>query len=182
LRTEAPPVRLDPPLTPPAPTPAKLAQAPVPKPAVQTPPPTAPAPKAGVAPAVPPAPAISPPPAPRIAVAQAAPTPLPATPPPGSVSPQAASPTANAVARSGKAVLQIGAFESVALANGAWNTLKARHADVVADLSEDLQQVDLGAKGIMYRLRMGPFADRPAAVAACEKLKTQGVNCFVAAP
>jgi hypothetical protein len=205
LTTEAPPVRLDPPITP-APAPAaRVAQTPAQKPVAQTPPPAQPpapkpavsqaslpappppapppAPRLAAAQAPPPAPApVSPPPAPRIGGAQAAPTPLPATPPPGSAAPEPASSGANAVARSGKAVLQIGAFESVALANGAWNTFKARHADVAADLSEDVQQVDLGAKGVMYRLRMGPFVDRPAAVVACEKLKTQGANCFVAAP
>jgi hypothetical protein len=205
LTTDAPPVRLDPPITPPAPTSApaaRVAQAPPPKPAAQTPPPAPPAPKPAAAQAAPPAPAapppaprlaaaqavpparapVSPPPAPRIAVTQA-PTPIPlsATSPPAAAAPDT-SPTGNAVARSGKAVLQIGAFESVALADGAWNAFKARHADLVSDLSEDVQQVDLGVKGVMYRLRMGPFQDRPAAVAACEKLKAQGATCFVAAP
>jgi cell division protein FtsN len=78
--------------------------------------------------------------------------------------------------------LQIGAFESEALAKGVWATFKARHADVVGGLSEDIQKADLGARGTFYRLRVGPFTDRASAVAACEKLKAQRASCLVAAP
>ena len=86
------------------------------------------------------------------------------------------------MALSGGAVLQIGSFADLALAEGAWKTFKARHPDAVGDLSEDIQKADLGARGTFYRLRAGPFKDRPAAVAVCEKLKTQGASCLVTAP
>jgi cell division septation protein DedD len=87
-----------------------------------------------------------------------------------------------ASAVSGKAVLQIGAYESPAIANGAWNSFKSRHAQVAAKLAQDVQKADLGAKGTWYRLRVGPFADKAAAVAACEKLRAEGGTCFVSAP
>jgi cell division protein FtsN len=83
---------------------------------------------------------------------------------------------------SGKAVLQIGAYETTEIANGAWTAFKARHSTVVGDLAQDIQRADLGAKGIWYRLRLGPFADKAAAGAACEKLKAEGGTCFVTAP
>jgi cell division protein FtsN len=83
---------------------------------------------------------------------------------------------------SGKAVLQIGAYETTEIANGAWSTFRSRHAAVVGELSQDVQRADLGAKGIWYRLRIGPFADKAAAATACEKLKAEGGTCFVAAP
>jgi cell division protein FtsN len=83
---------------------------------------------------------------------------------------------------SGKAVLQIGAYETPDIANGAWAAFKTRHSAVVGDLSQDIQKADLGAKGIWYRLRVGPFADKAAAAGACEKLKAEGGTCFVAAP
>ncbi|HEY4266074.1 MAG TPA: SPOR domain-containing protein, partial [Micropepsaceae bacterium] len=66
-------------------------------------------------------------------------------------------------AASGKAVLQIGAYESPEIANGAWTSFKSRYADVAAKLGEDVQKADLGAKGTWYRLRVGPFADKAAA-------------------
>jgi cell division septation protein DedD len=94
-------------------------------------------------------------------------------------------PTAAATARSaasGAVVLQIGAYESEDIANGAWAAFKARHAEVAGSLAEDVKRVDLGAKGIWYRLRVGPFSDKGAAAAACERLKAQGGTCFLAAP
>jgi cell division septation protein DedD len=90
--------------------------------------------------------------------------------------------TAAAPAAGGGALLQIGAYPSEDLANGAWAAFRARHADVAGALSPDIQKADLGAKGIWYRLRAGPFADRTAANAACAKLKAAGTTCFLASP
>ena len=154
--TEAPPVRLSPAEPPPR------AAAPPPPP----PPPPAPAPVQTARPTPPPPPAAAPPP-PAI-------RPPPAPPPPAPVA------TASAAA-SGGAVLQIGAFETEALASAAWTRFRTRY-DSAGTLSQDIQKVDLGAKGIMYRLRVGPFANRPAATEACVKLKAAGATCFVAAP
>ena len=90
-----------------------------------------------------------------------------------------AAPTGRAV--SGAAVLQLGAFESQELANGAWETFRARYRSA-ANWAPDVQRADLGAKGVMYRLRAGPFASRAAATRACVQLKAAGANCFVTAP
>jgi len=100
-----------------------------------------------------------------------------ATPP----APSAAASAAASRAVSGAAVLQLGAFDSPQLANGAWARFRARYPSV-AGLSPEVQRADLGAKGIMYRLRVGPFANRAAATNACVQLKAAGANCFVAAP
>jgi cell division septation protein DedD len=148
---EAPPIRLSPAV--PAPAPATKA------PAAAAPPPAAKS--------APPPPAAAP-----AQVAQAAKAP---TPPP------AAAQAATSRAVSGAAVLQLGAFESQELANGAWAAFRSRYPSV-AGLSPDVQRADLGAKGVVYRLRIGPFADRGAATDACVQLKSAGGNCFVAAP
>jgi cell division septation protein DedD len=116
---------------------------------------------------------------PPIRLSQAAP-PAPAK----AATPRAPSAAASAAASravSGAAVLQLGAFDSQQLANGAWASFRARHPSF-AGLSRDVQRADLGKKGIMYRLRVGPFADRAAATNACVQLKAAGANCFVAAP
>ena len=78
-------------------------------------------------------------------------------------------------------MLQLGAFENQELANGAWATFRSRY-EVLSQLAPDVQRADLGAKGIVYRLRAGPFADRAAATDACVQLKAAGANCFVTAP
>jgi hypothetical protein len=111
--------------------------------------------------------------------------------PPAVASPAAKAPPAPATKEASAAparaaatgpLLQVGAYESEGIANGAWTSFKARHADVTANLSRDIQKADLGAKGIWYRLRIGPFVDKAAAIAACEKLRAEGGTCFVTAP
>jgi len=105
--------------------------------------------------------------------------------PPTTTKAEAPSVAASAAARravSGAAVLQLGAFDSQELAARAWVAFRARYPSVSRRLSPAVQRADLGAKGIMYRLRAGPFADRAAATNACVQLKAAGANCFVAAP
>jgi len=165
VTTEAPPARL----VPAAPPPRVASQAPAAPPITAAPPALR---------TVPPAAA---PQAPR--PVQVAAPPAPTAPPPGAPAPLPARPpaTANNAAVSGAAVLQIGAFENEAAANGAWTRFRSRY-DSAGTLSPDIQKVDLGAKGIWYRLRAGPFADRTAAVDACVKLKAAGATCFVTPP
>ena len=83
---------------------------------------------------------------------------------------------------SGAAVLQLGAFDSQELANGAWATFRARYRSRAANWAPDIQRADLGTKGVVYRLRVGPFASREAATRACAQLKAAGTTCFVTAP
>ncbi len=143
------------PAAPPAPTPAPARPAATPPAVAQVaPPPPAPA-----------RPAAAPAPAPAI-VAQAAP------PPPA---PAAAPPAARGF------FLQLGAYENEMLAQSGWRTFQTRYSQIAGSLGQDIQRADLGARGIWYRLRAGPFADRASAVTACEKLKEIGGNCFVTA-
>ena len=80
----------------------------------------------------------------------------------------------------GAAMLQIGAYESSELANAAFATFKARYGSTLGDVNEDIQKVDLGAKGTWYRLRLGPYATRTEATAMCQSLKAKGATCFLA--
>lgn len=94
-----------------------------------------------------------------------------------SVSPtESATPTA---APTGSGILQVGSYKSEADANAAWAAYKAKHASLLAGVSSDVKQVDLGAKGIWYRLRI-VAADKAAAFALCDKLKAEGAACIPA--
>ena len=124
-----------------------------------------------------PAPAAPPAPPPALARQTAVTAPSAA---PAAAAPILGVPASSAV--SGKAVLQIGAYETPEIANGAWAAFRRRYGDVAGPLAQDVQKADLGAKGTWYRLRVGPFADKAAASAACDKLKAEGGTCFVAAP
>jgi hypothetical protein len=100
-------------------------------------------------------------------VAIAAPETAPATSPPSQ--PLAA----------GSGVLQIGAYKSEADAGAAWITYKAKHAALLASMTPDVKQVDLGPKGIWYRLRI-VVPDKSSASTLCEKLKSEGGACIPA--
>ena len=95
--------------------------------------------------------------------------------------PAAGAPADTAVASeaTGKVALQIGAYKSEAEAKAAWKAFARRHS--MADgYQSQIKEVDLGEKGVWFRLRLGSFTDKTAAVAFCEKLKADGGNCFLA--
>jgi cell division protein FtsN len=126
--------------------------------------------KPATAPIVPAHPILSPdasPPAPQ-AVPSAASTP---------VAPAILAP-ARPVAPASGVVLQIGSYKSEAEARQSWSAFKAEH-DAAAGYQPDVRQVDLGAKGTWYRLRMGPFADKESALEICQKLKADGASCLL---
>jgi hypothetical protein len=149
-----------------------------------------------------PAPVSKPAPAPKLAAAPSAPKPAPAAAKPPAAPPAmkpAATPPATAAngaprtlpgvgqaaapapktATGGSALLQIGAYTSQADADAAWRTYKARHAALLSGYGPDVQRVDLGDKGIWYRLRIAGFPGRDVASALCERLKADGASCFL---
>jgi cell division protein FtsN len=88
-------------------------------------------------------------------------------------------PKSAASSSGGSYLLQIGAYKSEEEATGAWHAYQAKHP-MVGGYDSDIRKVDLGDKGIWYRLRVGSFADKTAATALCDKLKADGGNCFLA--
>ncbi|MGH6887733.1 MAG: SPOR domain-containing protein [Rhizomicrobium sp.] len=102
---------------------------------------------------------------------------------PAAPGPEGARPVATAAAASPEtpaagAMVQIGSYKSDAEARESWNAFKARHA-IAAAFGHDVKEVDLGGKGVWYRLRIGAFQDRRAAAAFCEKLKALSASCIV---
>jgi hypothetical protein len=79
----------------------------------------------------------------------------------------------------GSYVLQIGAYKSEAEATAVFNALKAKNGSVMGGYAPNIRQVDLGAKGTWYRLRVGSFGDKDSANAVCQRL---GGGCFPAKP
>jgi cell division septation protein DedD len=101
--------------------------------------------------------------------AKAAPAPAPA--------PVPAAPAATAKAGGGW-VVQLGAVHSEAEAKTEWTRIKGAHHEL-ADLSPDVVRVDLGAKGVFWRVRGGPLDEAQARV-LCSELTKQGQGCLVA--
>ena len=99
-------------------------------------------------------------------------------PPPSTPAPSTPAPTVAASASSDY-VLQIGSYKSEDEASSSWKAYKAKHS-IAASHGESIKQVDLGAKGTWYRLRIGGFASKDEATAFCAKLKADGGDCIPA--
>jgi cell division protein FtsN len=76
-------------------------------------------------------------------------------------------------------LLQIGSYKSTAEADAAWSAFQAKHSALLGGVSPNVKAADLGDKGVWYRLRFGPFVDRDAAVAMCERVRADGGTCIV---
>lgn len=67
-------------------------------------------------------------------------------------------------------------------AQSEWKRISGRHKDLLATLTPAVTKADLGEKGIYYRLRAGPLADKAAADALCATLAADKVSCIVIKP
>ena len=110
-------------------------------------------------------PAMPPAPAPTLTPAKPTPTAPPA-------------PAAN-VSDAGRVTVQLAAFRTRANAERGWQRLRAAHPDQLGDRALIMRQIDLGDRGIYYRVRTGPFANVPAAKAFCSLLRARDQDCFV---
>lgn len=209
-RTAPPPAALvaiaPPPSAPPPAAPATPTPIPPPPPAViPTPPPPAAASPAIVPPNPPPsapppsAPTttgslVAPPAPPPVAPApsgtsssmSAPPTPPPPSAPPPQMAARPPSPppaTSAATPRSGGGSewrVQLGSFPAADQATAQWDRLKKAHAELQM-LGLTTVRVDLGDKGVWYRLQAGPLGE-PQARALCEDLKSKKRDCLVVRP
>lgn len=156
--------------------------------------PPAPAPQlASAEPAMPPppmpqaqpAPAPVAAPAPRPAAAPVAADPQPvaaipaAKPKPKPVAVADAAPQA---AASSKYVVQVGSKQNQTEALATFADMQQKYPTLLANYRPMVQKADLGAKGVWYRLRIGPIVDKSAATKLCGQLKSQGLpDCLVMA-
>ena len=115
---------------------------------------------------------IVPPPAPQPVVTPPS-QPVPPTP----VRPEPAKPAASS--SGGRWVAQLAALKTESAAQSEWSRISRANADILGGYSSDVLKVDLGAKGIFWRLRAGPM-DETRARSVCAELKKRGQGCIVA--
>lgn len=78
--------------------------------------------------------------------------------------------------------LQISSSNDEAKANAELATLRQKYTPVLGEYPINTQSVDLGDKGIWYRIRVGPVDSKQAASDLCLKLKAAGIrDCLVRA-
>jgi hypothetical protein len=76
-------------------------------------------------------------------------------------------------------VVQLSSQRSMEQAQSAYADMQQRYGGVLGSLQPNIQEADLGAKGIYFRVRVGPWASRAEAIEVCEALKGAGGTCFV---
>jgi SPOR domain len=91
----------------------------------------------------------------------------------------APAPANDAPTAAGNYRVQLAALKTEADAKGAWKRLAAKYPDILGPLALHLEKVDLGTKGIYYRVQAGPFTHKNAARDICTKLKPKGQPCLV---
>jgi len=78
--------------------------------------------------------------------------------------------------------IQIAAYRDDARAKTAWVMFKRAHKGILGPLTPITQRVDLGKKGIYFRVQAGYFSTAKAARAACAKLKAKMQSCIIIPP
>ncbi len=80
----------------------------------------------------------------------------------------------------GDYVVQVASLRSQAQAEQAWSRLSATMGDVLTDAHfADIKRIDLGERGIYYRLRVNGLADKAAASRLCAQFKDRKQDCIV---
>ncbi|MEO1475607.1 MAG: SPOR domain-containing protein [Pseudomonadota bacterium] len=96
-----------------------------------------------------------------------------ATPPPPA-SPPIPTPTSN-----GRFFVQVAATPFEDSLCELWATLRAELPHLMAGTERSIRQVKTPDGSLMFRLRIGAFAERPEAGDFCDLLKSEGHSCFV---
>jgi len=115
---------------------------------------------------------------------------------PIAVTPQAAAPAAAAPAPPAAAApaetqvaavpgsfqIQLASVLSEQAAMAEWGRISGKNKDLLGALKPAVTKADLGERGVFYRLRAGPLADKAAADALCASLASANVGCMVVRP
>ena len=76
-------------------------------------------------------------------------------------------------------MVQLSASRSRALARGVYTRLQAEYDDLLGRRDPFILRVDLGDRGIFYRVNVAGFATKAAADSFCADLKKRGQDCLV---
>lgn len=104
-------------------------------------------------------------------------------PPPAPASPEKREPLRPSRPAAVAAVhVHLASSPTVASAEEDWVYSVNQHPDILARVEHSIVRVDLGAKGIWYRLLAGPFPDAAVARGICDTLVRRNVDCRIIGP
>lgn len=73
--------------------------------------------------------------------------------------------------------IQVGTFRTPEAAQSQWFQLQRQHRDLIGRLVMVIERVNLGHRGIVYRLQGGPVKSRQSVLRMCERLSRRRVSC-----
>ena len=76
-----------------------------------------------------------------------------------------------------KSGVHLASYRSQRAADRGWSILREAHKDLLGDLSREVSRINLGTKGVFYRLKAGPLVDKAAAHNLCRELKKRRQYC-----
>ena len=100
---------------------------------------------------------------------------------PAKAAPQPAKAVPAVSGGSGSWRIQLASVRSEGEAAAEWRRIAGRHPDALGGLSMQVARVDLGDKGVFYRVQ-GTGADEARAKSVCAQLRAQNVGCVVVRP
>lgn len=109
-------------------------------------------------------------------VAKAAPAPAPY---PSTVTGSVPRPAAVAPPGAPGYLVQVTAGQDQGEALRAFGKLQQLYPNLLGGYLPNIQKVNLGPKGVWYRVRVGPMGRRTAAVGFCRQLKAVGADCMI---
>lgn len=77
--------------------------------------------------------------------------------------------------------IQVASVKNEDVAKSTWARLQSAHGDVMANLRMQAVRVDLGDKGVWYRVQAGPL-DEKQAQSVCSTLRTRKSDCVLVPP
>lgn len=77
--------------------------------------------------------------------------------------------------------LQLASVRSEEDAQNTWAQIAEKHQDLVGGRQPLIEKTDLGSLGTVYRVQIGPFADKRESLQLCNSFKAGGVDCFLVA-
>ena len=76
-------------------------------------------------------------------------------------------------------LVQINSQRNEVAAWSAWDRIKTRHEGLLAERAAVVVKADLGAEGVVFRLRVKDLASKGDAEGLCAKLRKRGQDCYV---
>ncbi len=91
-----------------------------------------------------------------------------------------APPAARAAGETWDTAIHLASFKQESKAHEEWQRLQRRLPDLLGDMTPAVREVDLGDKGLFYRLYAGPFPNLATAQDFCLTVNLEGFDCAVA--